>query len=153
MKINKGQLQAVADELAIRNLVARYSDAVGRRDEEAWSDTWTDDGTWQVGPMRASGRVEVVKTWSRLMDLFQFVTQVPQYGLLELAGDAASGRWHVVELGWPKQGAPSYTLGCYEDSYRRTDAGWRFSERRFQIVYTGAPDLSGTLIGTPASAS
>ena len=33
----------VADELAIRELVARYADAVARRDDDAWAATWTED--------------------------------------------------------------------------------------------------------------
>ena len=37
------------------------------------------------------------------------------------------------------------------DRYRRTDAGWRFAERSFHIVYMGPPDLTGLLVGHPAS--
>ena len=34
---------AVQDELAIRQLIARYSDAVNRYDAEAWAATWAPD--------------------------------------------------------------------------------------------------------------
>jgi hypothetical protein len=49
----------------------------------------------------------------------------------------------VVELGRTKGGSPSFTLGAYHDVYRRVEADWKFSERRFEFIYTGAPDLSG----------
>ena len=34
----------VADELALRELVTRYADAVCRRDAAAWGDTWAAEG-------------------------------------------------------------------------------------------------------------
>jgi ketosteroid isomerase-like protein len=142
-------IQAIQDELAIRNLVARYSDAVGRRDEDTWAGTWTDDGVWNVGFVKASGRDDVVKTWSTLMEHFRFVTQMPQSGVVELSGDEARGTWHVMELGWPGQGDPTCTLGIYKDLYRRTDAGWQFAKRDFHILYMGAADLKGQLFGHP----
>ena len=47
----------VADDLAIRDLVYRYSDAVCRRDQVAWSATWAEDGVWQLpGAPRTEGR-------------------------------------------------------------------------------------------------
>ena len=151
MSEEKAGIQELRDELAIRDLVARYSEAVDRRDEKASAETWAEDGIWNVGPSHATGREAVVKTWSGLMELFRFVTQMPQSGFIELDGNHARGTWQVMELGGPHQGDPSCTLGVYDDRYRRTDAGWRFAERSFHFVYMGPPDLSGRLIGHPSS--
>ncbi len=38
----------VADELALRELITRYADAVRRRDAAAWGDTWAAEGEWQI---------------------------------------------------------------------------------------------------------
>ena len=38
----------VASELEIRGLVARYADAVSRRDEDAFGATFATDGEWQL---------------------------------------------------------------------------------------------------------
>jgi len=151
MTNDKSETQTLRDELAIRDLVARYSDAVGRRDETAWAETWAEDGVWNVGPSHATGRESIVRTWSGLMELFRFVTQLPQSGFIEFAADATRGTWNVMELGWPREGNASCSLGVYHDRYRRTDAGWRFAERSFHIVYMGPPDLTGLLVGHPAS--
>ncbi len=151
MSNEAAQIQALKDELAIRNLVARYSDAVGRRNEDAWAATWTEDGVWNVGFVKASGRANVVKAWSGLMDHFRFVTQMPQSGFVEIDGDEARGTWHMMELGWPGQGDPTCTFGIYEDRYRRTDQGWRFATRDFHILYMGAADLRGRLFGHPSA--
>ena len=143
--------QELRDELEIRNLVARYSDAVGRRDEKTWGATWATDGVWKVGPITATGRGEIVATWTRLMDTFRFVTQHPTSGVVEISGGDATGRWQVLELGWPASGDPTSTIGVYEDRYHRTDEGWRFASRAFHIVYMGAPDLTGHLLGDPSA--
>jgi len=151
MSSDESGIRVLQDELAIRDLVARYSDAVGRRDEQAWADTWASDAVWSVGPTRASGREAIVKTWSGLMALFRFVTQMPQSGFIEFEGENARGTWHVLELGWPQAGEATCTLGVYDDRYCLTPEGWRFAERTFHIVYMGPPDLSGLLIGHPSA--
>lgn len=136
-------LRDLIDERAIRRLVARYSDAVASRDEATWSATWTDDAVWDMGLAKAEGRAEVVRTWKRLMGGFRLVSQLPQYGSVEVDGDRASGRWQIVELGWPASGPGSLLLGRYDDVYRRTAEGWRFQRRVLRVLYLGPPDLSG----------
>lgn len=149
MSADEIDLQVVRDELAIRALVARYCDAVARRDEAAWTATWTDDGIWNVGPHHPKGHADLVKTWSGLMDLFRFVIQMPHAAVIEIDGGHATGTWQVTELGWPVQGPASCTLGIYKDRYRRVADGWRFASRDFHFMYMGPPDLSGGLIGHP----
>jgi ketosteroid isomerase-like protein len=143
MEIDKTELRSVADELAIRSLVARYADAVTQNDGRAWIETWAEDGRWFMGGSASEGHEKLLETWKTLMALFERVIQLPQHGLVELAGDRATGRWGVVELGRVKGGSPSFTLGSYHDAYRRVKTSWKFSERRFEFVYTGPPDLSG----------
>lgn len=151
MSTEDAEVRAMRDELEIRSLIARYSDAVGRRDEKVWAGTWAADGVWKVGPNHSTGRDEIVKTWSGLMDLFRFVTQMPTSGMVTVSGDEGTGRWNVLELGWPVAGNPTCTIGIYEDVYRRSEEGWCFASRDFHIVYMGAPDLTGMLIGDPSA--
>ena len=35
----------IADELGIRNLVARYADCIARNDTDGWAETWAEDGS------------------------------------------------------------------------------------------------------------
>ena len=137
------ELRGLADELAIRRLVAQYAEGVTRNDEQTWIATWADDGSWTLGGNTSTGHAELLATWKSLMALFETVVQLPQHGLLELAGDRATGRWMVVELGRTSSGGASVSVGSYEDVYRRSKTGWKFSERRFEFIYTGPPDLSG----------
>jgi len=52
------------DELAIRALVARYADAVCRRDPDGWAATWAQDCRWDLGGGRViSGRTQTLNLW------------------------------------------------------------------------------------------
>ncbi len=63
----------ISDELAIRELVASYADAVVRRDADAWSATWAEDGEWHILGNATRGRDAVVSLWKQLMAAVPFV--------------------------------------------------------------------------------
>jgi uncharacterized protein (TIGR02246 family) len=132
----------VADELAIRELVARYADAVARRDEDAWAATWTEDAEWHLLGRSASGRDAVVSLLKTLISGVPFVVQIPNSGIIQVHGETGSGRWYITEYAKTRDGAALFNLGVYHDEYRRTADEWRFSRRRFDVLYMGPPDLS-----------
>jgi ketosteroid isomerase-like protein len=143
MKIDETLLRSAGDELAIRNLVARYADAVTQNDGRAWVETWAEDGRWFMGGGASEGHEKLLETWKTLMALFVRVIQLPQHGVVELDGDRATGRWAILELGRTQGGDSVFTLGSYDDVYRRVGTSWKFSERHLEFIYTGPPDLSG----------
>ncbi|MCP4035757.1 MAG: nuclear transport factor 2 family protein [bacterium] len=148
--MSERDLRAVADELAIRQLVACYADAVTHANAEAWIETWAHDGCWTLAGNSSQGREDMLSTWRELMGLFERVIQLPHAGIVEIdatEGDRGTGRWTTIELGRSKTGSPSLTVGTYHDIYRRESAGWKFAERRFDFIYTGAPDLCGSWLG------
>jgi hypothetical protein len=107
----------LADELAIRALVARHCHAIAERDDEAWAETFAADGEWLV--------------------LGQ------QDGLVELHGDEASGQWQIAETLQLKDGRPLVNVGRYRDRYRRdADGAWRFLRRELRLSYSGPADYS-----------
>ena len=83
-----------ADELAIRGLVARYCDAVCRRDPQAWVATWADDCTWDLGGGRVvRGREAVLELWTSATARYPWVAQLAPTGTVELTGDTTRGAW------------------------------------------------------------
>jgi len=142
--------RSIADELAVRDLVAAYADAVIRRDARAWGDTWAEDGRWVMGGQALEGREAIVARWNESMSLFEFILQIPQHGRVEIDGDQATGRWYVSELGRSHGGGPSLALGVYHDAYVRLESGWHFQRRRFDLLYVGPPNLSGQTFPFPA---
>ena len=140
----------IGDELAIRDLVARYADAVARRDAEAWAATWAEDGEWHIFGQPTRGRDAVVALWKTLMGTLSFVLQVPSSGVIRIDGARGTGRWHVTEYGKGNDGTATLTLGTYQDEYCRNGGGWRFRIRRFDALYLGPPDLSAQALPFPA---
>ena len=133
----------VADELALRTLVARYADAVCRKDVPAWRATWAEDGEWQVLGTTVRGRDAVVAYYESIVSGLEAVVQHAHGGIIEFEGsDRASGRWSITEHARLADGQPLFTIGLYEDDYLRADGEWLFSRRIFRNVYLGPPDLS-----------
>ena len=158
-------LARIADELAIRELVDRYADAIVRRDEQDWSATWASDCEWQVLGEVAIGREAVVKKWHELMGRLPFVHQIASGGILTFSADRddgaetdeagclASGRFYVNEYGTNAAAdTPGLLmLGVYHDDYIKIEAegGWLFKRRRFAPLYMGPPDMTGRVVPFP----
>ncbi|HEY3002621.1 MAG TPA: nuclear transport factor 2 family protein [Kribbellaceae bacterium] len=134
-----GSALAPEDELAIRNLLARYGDAVCRRDAGAWIATWAPDCTWDLGGGRVTrGHEQTLALWRSSIAKYAWVAQLPASGTVELVDGQARGRWYVLELNHLADGDGVMHLGHYADTYVRTEAGWRFGVRKFHLIYRGA---------------
>jgi hypothetical protein len=132
------------DTDAIRRLLHAYADAVLTRDDTDWGNLWTDDGRWELGPNRViEGRVEIVAHWVTSLDAYQHVVQLYLSNTVTADGDDATGRAYLIELNVPVSGPRRMFVGWYDDSYRRTVDGWRFSRRALTRLYSGPTDLSG----------
>ncbi len=138
----------LADELEIRDLVARYSDAVNRGDHAAWAETWSDDGVWRLLGREARGRENCVALLRELTGPLSLVVQLATNGLVRVDGERASGRWSILEHFKTSDGG-SMSLGIYDDAYRRERGGWRFAARSFHALYLGPPDLSAAATRYP----
>lgn len=136
-------VEQVADRFKIHDLVACYADAVTRRDERAWADTWAEEGEWHVLGRVAKGRADVVALWNSLMRGIPFVVQLVCGGRVRIQGERATGEWHVTEHLQMPGGVGMLNLGTYEDEYQRDGDAWRFRRRIFRGNYMGPPDLSG----------
>jgi SnoaL-like domain len=142
-------VSAAEDELAVRNLVARYCDAVCRRNPTAWAATWTPDCSWDLGGGRVvTGRKAALELWTSAISRYPWVAQLAPTGTVEVTGDTGRGSWWVLELNHLPDGAGALHLGHYDDEYRRTEEGWQFASRRFAMVYRGALD-AGAVVPLP----
>ena len=139
------RLKAVEDELSIRNLVARYTDAVNERDIPAFRQLWTDDAVWEIGPplqSRAEGIDEVVALLRRLLKAEQYFMQMTHSGVIEIKGDRATARFGERERG---RGESSYydSLAVYKDVLVREADGWRFAKRSYHYRFLDQSPFGG----------
>ena len=131
-----------ADELAIRQLVAAYIDAVNRYNGEDWIATWAEDANWDLMGMKVEGRDAIYQLWQGAMASFEFAIMMLNSGTVHIDGDSATGRWYVTEHIKPKEGDSNLTLGVYDDEYTKRDGQWLFLDRRYHVLYQGPADYS-----------
>ena len=145
MRTLEERLKAVEDELSIRNLVARYTDAVNQRDIGAFRELWTDDAVWEIGPplqSSAEGIDEIVALLSRLLQAEKYFMQMTHSGVIEIKGDRATARFVERERG---RGESTYydCLAVYEDVLVREAAGWLFAKRFYQYRFLDQSPFAG----------
>ena len=127
------------DEFLIHKLVARYADAVNRRDEKAWAATWAEKAVWQLPTQpETRGRESIVELWAGAMKTLPFVVQLVHHGVVHVNGDLATGTWYLNEHMKFSEGAGVLNIGCYKDQYTRASGEWLFAERRYTILYNDA---------------
>lgn len=136
-------MNTLEDELALRNLMARYVDAVNRYDAEAWINTWAEDGTWNLLGTPVTGRTAILALWQQMMSTFEYALLFPSSCLFEIEGDSASGHWYLQEHSRDLEGNSSAMLSRYVDTYVKRDGQWLFMTRDYGFIYNGPPDFSG----------
>ncbi|MEU4393084.1 nuclear transport factor 2 family protein [Kribbella sp. NPDC023855] len=151
-------LQATADRLAIQALPIEFADSAMMRDWDRFAGLFTQDGTWRMphAGMVFTGRDEIRPAIERLQGNWQFFIQTVHLGTIQLDGDTATGRSYVEEFGNFNDGSSHRNYARYHDLYQRTPDGWRFTERKYEVLYvdmtplTGSPANASTVFDLPA---
>ncbi len=131
-------------ESGIRQLHARYTDAVYRKDYVAFGDCFTEDAQWRIAGTVLQGRAHIMAMLEGLMPNYHRVLMMFRTPILEVGDGVASGRTYVTEQNAFKSGRPGTSIGIYYERFIQQDDRWRFTWRLFQLHYLGPPDMSGT---------
>ena len=149
-------IERLAIDAEIRDLAARFSDAVNRRDFDAFGDLFADDGIWEIGeplPSRAAGRENVATMLRNLWAPWAFFFQMTHTGVIDVAPDrqTATARWEMREIARTPDGSQSYdNVAMYYDRLVRThNHSWRFAERRYHYIWLSSANLVGRSIPLP----
>ena len=129
----------VTEELAVRDLVQRYADAICRQDAGAVADLFTPDGEWTVsGDGRPTGRAEITAFLDGLLESWATIVHALLSGRVHLDPtdpDRATGRWYISEFGQQANGTEVFFAGVYHDAYVRDAGIWRFARRRYDSMF------------------
>lgn len=139
----------VAAESGIRQLHARFIDAVWRKDRKAFADCFTQDGEWKIATMHMRGRSEIGSGFARLLSTCERALILPAIPLVEVHGEAALGRIHFTEIAKLTDGTSAMRVAVYYDRYLEEEGRWRFRWRHLGLHYSGPVDLSATLVECP----
>ena len=126
-----------ATDAALRQLVAQYSDAVIRRDGEAFGATWTDDGVWdRADGEPVTGRQQIALAFTDVVRPLTWIVQTPAVCVFEVDETTGTGSGRVTfdERFQRRRGGPGTLLGTYHDEYRRDAGHWRFARRRLEPI-------------------
>lgn len=139
----------VVAECGIRQLHARFIDAVWRKDADAFADCFADDGEWKIATLHFRSREEINGAFGKLLGACALVRIIPGVPLLEVGDGTATGRIDVTELAKMSDGSSAMTMGVYYDRYVEQEERWRFRWRHFGLHYRGPLDLSAELVECP----
>ncbi len=142
MAANETDLRAIADRIAIDDLLTRYATAVDRRDWDLWRSCFTADAIidyTDAGGIR--GGVDEVARWlAEVMPLFAMTQHLVTNREVILEGDRATARCCFFNpLGVASGDGPMrlyFDGGYYHDQLVRTDDGWRIVERVEETAYS-----------------
>jgi ketosteroid isomerase-like protein len=127
----------------IRNLAARYCDAVLRFDPACFASTWAEDAVWHVpGGQSIRGRDAIEAVFRETRARYALCIQELLSALIDSEGRA---RFTVRELQWRSDGEGTQLFGVYDDAVCGPADAPVFASRSFTLIYRGAADLSGRL--------
>ncbi|SHH85260.1 nuclear transport factor 2 family protein [Streptomyces sp. 3214.6] len=137
--------QAIADRVEIEALRGEFTDAAMMRDRPRLASLFTPDGVLSMPniPVEHVGREEIIAGGERLQSLWDFFVQNTHPGTILLDGDTATGRAYIQELARTLDGRQGLNYAIYHDRYQRTEEGWKFAERVYEVRYLDTSPLAG----------
>lgn len=138
-----------AAEAGIRQLHARYTDAVWRQDAEAFANCFTPDGEWRISGMVLKGRPQIAETIARILGNMHRVLFTYRTASLDVGDGIATARAYIDERCAWKNGDTNIAIGRYYERLVEQDGEWFFNWRLFELHYRGAPDMTGTFFDHP----
>ena len=145
--------QAIADRVEIEALRGEYADAAMMRDYDRMASLFTPDAALRMPnvPVDLVGRDEIRGWGDRVPKFVDFFVQTTHPGVIQLDGDTATGRAYLQELIGLRDGSSHVNFAIYHDRYRRTEDGWKFTERVYEVRYLDTSPLGGSAPDTARS--
>ena len=143
-------VQALADERAVINIVSQYCWSLDTKDFEELRNVFTPDAFAILGGTECHGIDAIIKRISSALTRLDVSQHLVGSHIVEVDGDQASHRCYLQAqhvLKGTKGGDLWMVAGTYEDQLVRTPDGWRIKQRILSRVWTegnpnvAAPDL------------
>ena len=137
--------QAIADRVEIEALRGEFTDAAMQRDYDRLASLFTPGGALRMPnvPAELIGQEQIRAFGRRVPEVVDFLVQNTHPGSIQLAGDTASGRAYMHEVGRGRDGRSGLNYAIYHDRYQRTGDGWKFTERVYEVRYEDTTPLTG----------
>lgn len=139
-------IQSIVDRFEIEALRGEFTDSVMMRDPDRLASLFTEDGLWRIpgAGVELTGREQIRDGSKRLQSQWDFFVQTTHPGTIQIDGDSAAGRAYISELARLQDGRSGLNYAVYHDRYQRTEDGWKFAERVYEVRYLDTTPLSGS---------
>ena len=146
-------LLQVKDELEIRSLADKFSDAANRKDGDLFQSLWAEDGVWKIGApinLEFKGKENMGSSVVHMLGLWDFFVQLSGPGVVYINGDKATARFYVNEIARKADDKTgNYNLSMYEDELIKENGKWDFQQRIYNTIYQEAPNYIGVVQQLP----
>lgn len=151
------------EELAVRNLYDKYTDAVNRRDWETYESCWTSDAVWQLHPpinVLKTGIEDIMTEARRAVESQELFVQMNHAIVIsDLTENTARGRVTLNEIGKARRDVPPALPGVegmnilafYTDEIVKENGKWQFKKRVYDVVYINFSAPEGQVFPIPQS--
>lgn len=144
-------MRSLADELALRNLVAQYAHLADAGDAEGFAALFTEDGSWRrenSPPAAKGGSGLPAQTYIGPTELALMITQsiVERFDCrfrhqmtdlwieFEDDGERATGRCRALIADWRGDHGRLAMLGAYTFGFQRMKEGWKFYSASVRVL-------------------
>lgn len=137
-------VQRLLDEAAISRLLLRFGAALDAKDWTAYADTFTDDGIFEIMGQRRTGRDEIAAGPAADLERFDRLQHFSTNHLIDVDGDIAKASHYLIGIHVEDADDGSRHAdvgGRYICECRRTDAGWRLSSARVEVLWLAGEPL------------
>jgi len=140
----ESRLLSLEDKNAIEVLMATLCDAAdggwdrAPYDVRAMTELFCDDAVIDAG---TAGSARGIAEIGRLIETCRsrrFAFHYLASPAIEVRGDDASGRWHLIALTIEQDGRQTMLGGILEDNFVRTGDGWRIQKMKLTIAFMNA---------------
>jgi 3-phenylpropionate/cinnamic acid dioxygenase small subunit len=142
---NDAARSAIADRLAIVDVISNYATGLDARDWTLWRSVFVDDvvfdlSSWSHEPARRLSADRVVAAQARIFAELSTTQHFIANHRITIDGDRARVLAHMRAEHWlPVEGGATerYTMfGYYDDKLVRTADGWKITEMQLNVTHT-----------------
>jgi len=140
MNRDAAYLEAAADRAMIQDLLGRYAWGLDHGPADAWADAFTADGIFEAPNLgfRVAGRERLIEFANDVHRTMPNVHHVMTNHVIDVAGDAATGRCALNAFWARADGVYAALQGWYEDDYAFAGGQWRIRRRRAYVAHPQA---------------
>jgi ketosteroid isomerase-like protein len=136
------------DKMAIRDVIARWSDASTRGAWDEFEALSTPDTVWdQDHPIdkHLVGARAITEDVSASLPKLDFFLQMPHTSVVDLVGDDRATATTMIHAVGRSKDFSFTNYGIYYDELVKLDGRWKFASRRLVLVYSDPTPHSGTV--------